>query len=84
MCQKERMRDIVKRDRRDFRQDKMERAARKDVWHELYPVLKAAKKAETEAKIAMEEKPTPQTRRKYLAAKIYRLALEEQGRRCWM
>lgn len=84
MSQKEQRRERMKQARRDFRQDKMERAARKQVWRELWPDLKRAMEAEAAALAAMNACSTPETRRSYLAAKICRMAREEQARKCWL
>ena len=84
MSQKEQRRERMKQARRDFRQDKMERAARKKAWQELWPDLKKAMADEAAALKAMQEQSTEETRRSYLAAKICRMAREEQARKCWL
>ena len=83
MSRKEYVRQLMKQNRRDFRQDKMERAARRQVWQQHWPALKQAMANEVAALKAMKEHSTEDTRRAYLAAKIYRMALEEQARKCW-
>lgn len=83
MSRAEHIRTKLRDDRRDYRLEKMDMAARKAVASKLEPQLMAAYAAEREAREAMEERCDEDTRRRYLAAKMHRINMAKQNCACW-
>lgn len=78
-----RIRDMMRDNRINHVRDCIERACKRQEWHALRPRLIEAFRLEKLAREAMRENSTDETRRKYLAAKMYRLSLDHQRYECW-
>ncbi|WP_458400058.1 hypothetical protein [Mailhella sp.] len=82
-CRSEKVRDMMHQASRDRRQDKMESSARHKAWALMKDKIAEARANVAAARAALENEATPETRRRYLAARMNLEALKQRAAKTW-